>query len=222
MSSAGLDDIGKRFRTDKSSLGHDYLRHYEWFFGPFKDGSFTLVEIGAKAGASLRMWSEYFPRARIVCIEIEPEAKRLEIDRVSLEIGDSGSAAFLSAFREKHQRARIVLDDGSHRWDHQRIAFKSLFPMVEPGGYYVVEDVHTSYEEGFSGEDDMPFLDFLRPFVQYLNLRGEKRQAFEAIYSRDVVEIARHIDFVCFIARSCVIRKRVQPARDRAVLRSPL
>lgn len=218
----GLDEIGKRFRTDKSSLGHDYLRHYERFFRPFRQDGITLVEIGGKKGASLRMWSEYFPCARIICIDVDPTVGQLRIDRVTAHIGDAGSPSFLASVREKYGTARIVLDDGSHRWDHQRIAFKELFSTVEPGGYYVIEDIHTSHEEGFSGVDDFPFTEFLKKLVDYLNLRRENRLAFEASHNKDFVEIARNIDFICFISRSCVIRRRERPPTAEPIVRSPL
>jgi hypothetical protein len=42
-------------------------------------------------------------------------------------------------------RPDIVLDDGSHRPKHHRITFETLFPLLEDGGLYVVEDLHTAY-----------------------------------------------------------------------------
>jgi hypothetical protein len=203
-----LDEIGQRFRTDKASHGHDYLRYYEWFFAPFREEAFTLVEIGGLKGASLRMWSEYFPRARIVCIEVNPELKALEVDRVTVETGDASNRGFLREFRQKYPSARIVLDDGSHRWDHQRIALKELFSIVEPGGYYVAEDIHTSYEKGFAGKDDVPFVDILKRLVDYINLRGEARAMAEGLYSRSMVEIAREVDFIGFVKRACILQKK--------------
>src|SRR5688572_33433607 len=86
---------------------------------------------------------------------------------------------------------RIVIDDGSHRWDHQRTALKELFPMVEPGGYYVVEDIHTSYEPNFAGKDDIPFVQVLKTLVDYLHLRKEHRRAFEAIQNRSLLAVAQ-------------------------------
>lgn len=36
---------------------------------------------------------------------------------------------------------RIVIDDASHASRHQQDAFLNLFPIVEPGGLYVIEDL---------------------------------------------------------------------------------
>jgi hypothetical protein len=45
----------------------------------------------------------------------------------------------------------IVLDDGSHVARHQRASFEVLFPLLEVGGLYVVEDLHTAYWAKFGG-----------------------------------------------------------------------
>ena len=38
----------------------------------------------------------------------------------------------------------LIIDDGSHVINHQQITLGFLFPMVRPGGWYVIEDLHTS------------------------------------------------------------------------------
>ena len=43
----------------------------------------------------------------------------------------------------------VVVDDGGHRPDQQRVTFEELLPHLRPGGVYTCEDVH--------GEDN-PFL----------------------------------------------------------------
>ena len=39
----------------------------------------------------------------------------------------------------------IVIDDASHVNTHQIAAFGHFWPLVRPGGWYVIEDVHASY-----------------------------------------------------------------------------
>lgn len=43
----------------------------------------------------------------------------------------------------------IVIDDGSHISDHQRISFETLFPLMNEGGVYICEDLQASYWEVF-------------------------------------------------------------------------
>ncbi len=45
----------------------------------------------------------------------------------------------------------IVLDDGSHVGSHQRTSFETLFPLLNEGGIYLIEDLHTSYWTHFEG-----------------------------------------------------------------------
>jgi hypothetical protein len=42
----------------------------------------------------------------------------------------------------------IIIDDGSHVASHQKISFETLFPLLAPGGIYVIEDMHTAYWRG--------------------------------------------------------------------------
>jgi len=37
----------------------------------------------------------------------------------------------------------IIIDDGGHTMKQQQISLKYLFNAVKPGGYYVLEDLHT-------------------------------------------------------------------------------
>lgn len=203
-----LDEIGLNFQTDKSSIGHDYLRHYDKVFSDFRDADFTLIEIGGLNGASLKSWQEYFTHARIVCIDIDERVKEFETDRIVVEIGNSGSTEFLRSIAARYPNPAIVIDDGSHRWDHQRIAFDALFPFVQSRGLYVVEDIHTSYESGFSGADNLPFTETLKLLSDFLHLRGERRTEFLKRYRPGLVEAAKSIDSIQFVPRSCIIRKR--------------
>lgn len=161
-----LDEIGVRCNTDKASLGrvrpragepagprppgHDYLRKYEWFLGRFRDRpGFRLLELGAgpewNLGASVRMWQEYFPREdfRLHVADLKPSAESLADQRVTVHVGDLGQPQFLEALAAIP--CDVVLDDASHLWDHQLLAFRHLFPAVRRGGLYVIEDVETSF-----------------------------------------------------------------------------
>lgn len=203
-----LDALGLKYGTDKSSAGHNVLSHYERFLSDIRQFDLTLFEIGGLKGASLRLWEEYFPQARIVCLDIRPEVKALETTRISVEIGNSGNPSFLSEVVGKHGPPTVVLDDGSHRWDHQRVALKTLFPYLSSGGFYIVEDLHSSHEPRFAGTDEHPFTDYLKLLVDFMNTRGDARRAFVERYNKTTVEIARMVDFACFVPRSCVLRKK--------------
>ncbi|GMH94333.1 hypothetical protein TL16_g12877 [Triparma laevis f. inornata] len=43
----------------------------------------------------------------------------------------------------------ILIDDGSHLMRDQQIIFSRFFPLIKPGGVYIMEDVHSSRQIGY-------------------------------------------------------------------------
>ena len=141
-----LDAIGLRHGTDKASFHHNFLVFYERFFAPLRHvHGLKLLEIGVYDGASLRMWEEYFPHGRIAGIDVDPATLRHATARASVDIVDQSDVMALVAFATRHGPFDIIIDDGSHVWDHQVTSLRCLYPFVKPGGFYVVEDLDTSY-----------------------------------------------------------------------------
>jgi len=90
----------------------------------------SVLGIGVYKGNSLAMWAEYFRRGRIVAIDIEPAAKRFETERAHVEIADRASVADLVRDATRHESFDLVLDDGSHFWDHQITSLRYLLAFV--------------------------------------------------------------------------------------------
>ncbi len=139
MKEPSLDLAGIAEGTDKNSLQHDYLRHYERIFGPWRDEPIDLLEIGVASGASVRTWRRWFTRARIIGVDINPGCRQHATDGIIIEIGSADDPAFLIELCRRY-RPSIIIDDGSHLADHIQFAFEHLFPALEPGGWYVIED----------------------------------------------------------------------------------
>lgn len=136
-----LDAYGILNGTDKSSLNHDYLRHYERILGHFRYEPITLLEIGIFRGASLRMWSDYLEKALVVGVDIQPECAQYAGDRREVEIGSQADEDFLNDLGRRRQ-PDVIIDDGSHQADHVILTFRKLFPYLRAGGIYIVEDMH--------------------------------------------------------------------------------
>jgi hypothetical protein len=136
-----LDLIGIREATDKSSLIGDYLRHYEKLFAGLRDDAFTLIEIGVFHGASARTWEQFFSRAHIVGVDINPHCRSYASDRITIEIGSQNDPAFLHQLVTTYP-PRVIIDDGSHQSYDVIFTFERLFPALQPGGIYVIEDLH--------------------------------------------------------------------------------
>lgn len=157
-----LDRFGLDYGTGKASKSHDYLRVYEFFLSPLRDEEFTLLELGVgplqKMGASLNMWLDYFPKARIVGVDIKPEAKTLERDRLSIVVGDLDNVNFLHELAATYKPA-VIIDDASHRWDHQINSFEVLFWALERGGIYIIEDLNSCFGEWAERKGKGQYLD---------------------------------------------------------------
>ena len=131
-------------RTDKGPDLHGFTEIYERFFFPLRQEPVRILEIGIDQGGSLLMWADYFPKAQIFGIDIV-DCSPMETDRVRTFVADQSKREQLGAFLAKYPGPYdIVLDDGGHSMEQQQVSLGFLFPHVRPGGYYVVEDVHTS------------------------------------------------------------------------------
>lgn len=155
---SSLNEIGRKFGTDKSSFGkqggaegagHDYLRFYEQFLESRRRNVRKVLEIGVQKGASLRMWQEYFPDARIYGLDIAESALKITGERIDVRLLDQSDAEALRRFAVSEGPFDVIVEDGSHRWEHQIISLQVLLDFVRPGGVYIVEDLHTSYSPAF-------------------------------------------------------------------------
>jgi hypothetical protein len=157
-------DVGRIIADHDGRLIHkwiQYLSAYSEQFADHRDGVRTteggrrplrFLEIGVSHGGSLEVWRRYFgPDALIVGIDIDERCAALDGQAARVRIGSQDDPAFLRDVVEEMGGIDIVLDDGSHVARHQRASFEVLFPLLETGGIYAVEDLHTAYWAKFGG-----------------------------------------------------------------------
>jgi hypothetical protein len=205
-----LDAIGIRHGTDKASFHHNFLIFYERFFAPLRGRSdLKLLEIGIYDGASLRTWSDYFPHARITGVDIDPSTKCHATARTMIEIADQSNTASLVNVAIHNGPFDIIIDDGSHFWDHQITSFRCLFPFVKPGGYYVVEDLDTSYGSYipiYQRTATEPMSKYLHSLCDYLV--GDAALDISQEADAFIRSYAPITEFMAFYRRTCVIRRK--------------
>jgi hypothetical protein len=147
-----LTKLADQYKSDKGTLLHHYTEVYECFFYPMKASARKICEIGILEGASLKMFEDYFGSAVIYGIDIE-DASRLNSDRIKTFIADQANRRQLAAFADASgSDFDLILDDGGHSMEQQQVSFGSLFRLVKPGGYYIIEDVHTSLLADYGAE----------------------------------------------------------------------
>ncbi|MES2383562.1 MAG: class I SAM-dependent methyltransferase [Pseudomonadota bacterium] len=135
-----------------SSKWGQYLEVYERCFAAYRNRPCKILEIGVQNGGSLELYQKYFPFSeKIVGIDIDPKCKALESGNILIEIGSQLDRDFLADISNAHGPFDIVIDDGSHIFEHQIASFETIFPRMSSTGVYIVEDTHSSYLPDFGG-----------------------------------------------------------------------
>lgn len=163
------------------------------------------------------MWEEYFPRAQLLGIDISPECQQYATERAEILIGDQANPKFLEKLARR-LRPTIVIDDGSHVWRHQIESLQTLLPVVRPGGFFVVEDIHTSFGEDYTriyGRDRSSETAF--DYVQKV-ARAVTAGSRAGDISDDFIQYCRTtVESVQFIRNAAILRKRDFPQRKYRV-----
>lgn len=131
---------------------HHYIPIYERYFAQFRGRPVRFLEIGVNKGGSLEMWRRYFgDQATLFGIDINPDCARFDGQAGQVRIGSQDDPEFLNKVVDEMGGLDLVLDDGSHRMAHIRASFDVLYPRLETGGVYMIEDLHTAYYPKFGG-----------------------------------------------------------------------
>ena len=163
-----LEILGAIHNTDK--LTHGFLPFYESFMKEKKNEPIQLLEVGVFYGASIKMWAEYFsndnakivgadwfegkqgnasyfPNPRyIFSQQLSPKIRLVELDQSRKE----HIQRFMNS--EVEYTYDYILDDGSHLMKDQQLTFILLFPLLKHGGTFIIEDLHTSFDNGYDIE----------------------------------------------------------------------
>jgi tetratricopeptide (TPR) repeat protein len=217
-----LDDLAIKYGTDKSSRIHNYTNIYFKYLNGLRDEELRIVEIGVALGRSLRMWKEFFPRADIVGVDIDPNCRRYADERVKIFIGDQSDEDFLESLaRNTGGNFDLIIDDGGHLAQQQQASFKYLFPHLKPKGVYVIEDLLVSYRPDFRGSIKGPStIEFLKNLVDEVNFKGRSAAGdpkkvisnpetiIKQLGEQELSYYERYVDSIHFYPGICFIFKR--------------
>jgi cephalosporin hydroxylase len=106
----------------------------------------AICELGVYEGGSLKLWQQMFPQyAVIVGVDIDPNATwppgtvKVVTDQQDPALPDT-LARVLASEALGHRGYDMIVDDASHNGHLTFKSFQHLWPLVVPGGYYVIED----------------------------------------------------------------------------------
>ncbi len=138
---------------------HTYTDIYELLFQLRRNDVQLVVECGLGTnnpdikssmgvngipGASLRVWRDYFPAAKIIGMDIDKnilfQEKRIatyHCDQTSKESIQN----FVKAANLKHQSVDVIIDDGLHEFQAGVCLLENLYKYLTVDGYYIIEDI---------------------------------------------------------------------------------
>lgn len=217
-----LDEIGLGYRTDKSSPYHNYLNTYEKYFKEFRDiPGLVLWELGIgdinsqnREGESALVWRDYFTNSpTIYAIDNDP----IKVDRLGKEKNvytrciDQTDSYELPILAAKVQPF-IIIDDASHIQANTIKSFEILFPLLQSGGLYCVEDTVTSYWPDWGGSSDLwdlsanTIMNYMFQLCTTINLK--KQETFNPPQDYPLMTWEKQIDSVHFHHSQIIIRKK--------------
>lgn len=129
------------------------LRQFERFWSNTTFRPRRMLEIGIWDGGSTALWNELLQPERLAAVdsmdrEDSPYFRRyVEANGLGGRVTthwrtDQADAAALRRIVEHDLGGELdfVIDDGSHLYAPTRASFEALFPLLPPGGVYVIED----------------------------------------------------------------------------------
>lgn len=150
------------YETDK--FNHGYIPFYEKEFEIIKNCD-NVLEIGIGRGESLFYLRDFFSNANIYGLDVH-DCSFCDSERIKTIIGDQSNRIHLSVTMEKiNNNLDLIIDDGGHTMRQQQISLGFLFRFLNSGGFYVIEDLHTSNKSPWMDENDnISTLDMLNTF----------------------------------------------------------
>ena len=129
-------EILRESESDKEQDGiHRYGEVYDILLGKYRDKpGFSLLEIGVHRGASLKAWEEAFPKGSIWGIDSNT------VPGVKMLTGDAYHAMMVNQLFDFNAKFDVIIDDGSHTYEHHQFFFAHYQQFLKPGGIIIAED----------------------------------------------------------------------------------
>ena len=169
-----LNDMAIKHNSDKSSRFHNYAVKYDKILSPYRESFRSILEIGVAQGQSVKMWTDYFPKATIHGADISKASQVCTSysDRIKFHLTDQRDRAQLKNL-EQFSPFDFIIDDGNHYWMEQILTFETLFPYLKKGGIYICEDTTTSYWKEYKN-NPISAVEYFKKLVDEVHLNGQR------------------------------------------------
>jgi hypothetical protein len=130
-------------------------------------------------GASVTLWRDLFRGKNVDLWEADVNATCVEnsrakhqLDGLSVVTGDQGDLTTLNKWVQQSGGAfDVIIDDGGHHNKMILNTIEVLWPQLNPGGWYFIEDVHVSYHPDWLDDGYPPTTAVFQLWVEALNLQ---------------------------------------------------
>jgi SAM-dependent methyltransferase len=147
-----IDDFSRKTSRDRLVLlkNRGVLDFYAQMFA--EDPPRNMLEFGIFQGGSPALYSLWFDLDKFVGVDICPPVESFEDFcrhheagrkiRTYYGVSQSDQARVEEIVRNEFGAAPIdvIIDDASHQYHHTRRTFEITFPLLRPGGWYIIED----------------------------------------------------------------------------------
>ena len=176
-----------------------YFLTYENLLEKYRNKPIVFVEVGIHNGGSLFMWRKFFgDNARIIGIDLNPNAKELEKYGFEIFIGNQSENSFWKNFYKEVGKIDILLDDGGHTSEQQINTVNKSVDFINNGGMIIVEDTHTSYFRNFGYPSKYTFTKWAHKISDNINARSEKVSIKNPIFKDTIYSIEFFESIVSF------------------------
>ncbi len=137
-----------------------YLRFYELLASTFSPRA--ILELGIFQGGSYVLLDKLFNPRRMSAVEISPGpvasllryVAGMEDRFVHFSTSQSDRKILEQIVRDElADELDLVVDDASHTYEQTKASFEVLFPLLRPGGIYVIEDWSWAHHPAYQSAD---------------------------------------------------------------------
>jgi hypothetical protein len=196
-----------------SDKGIKYIRMYDILPSLIEKKNPTILEIGIgghsakySGGKSLQALMFFFRKGKVIGADIIDKSF---LDRSNLEtyILDQNNVSQLHRLGKKYKNFDLIIDDGSHFPKHQKKSFEVLFNYLSEGGVYIIEDMKSSYRNGYGGNSNLGKGNIVQFFKDLSHAPNS-----EMLKNKFLVKIKnyKNIELVCFFKSAILIKKRTK------------
>jgi uncharacterized protein YycO len=133
---------------------------------------------------------------------------------VEIVIGDQSSIEFWKNFKLKYKNFDIIIDDGSHIMSHLILTINELYPILNEGGVYMIEDTHTSYASyHYQGNlfQSNTIIEYCKNMVDLLNVNHIIENDKSKLNAKIDIDLFKHLSCVSYYDSVVVLEKTTLP-----------